>query len=644
MRVGAATGRRRWRRTAGAALPDPYTGWALVLLTCGSAFGRGSVVEQAGPDAAADLVLVADAGDDAALPNDAAPPDDAALAVDAASKVDGAAQGETDASSCGAQGFQTPTGCQSCATLATKLPIALAEAAAPWGACMAHSDCVRMEISVACGGECSFALAQEHTATGKSAVQQSAAGFCGEAAEPCPITCLHDGTPACIDGQCALVDQCDPALVPAGSPCDDGNPCTIGDYCVGTGYCWHAGSLCDDGNVCTDDTCSATGECSYTPSWGSCPTTAPCGLDASCAGGQCIDGGATGWRKALALPASDYWKWLARAPDGSYFIGFSVLESCVYHAFHVDAAGTILWSQPLKCESLSGLMGLADGTALFAGVAKAAVPGHTVISHFNAIGVADQSTEIPVFFVADVEMTPRSAGGYVAAGVGYDVATKSRHAYLARVNADGLLLGVTDLGNTAAKSTALLLAGHGTTYGVLTDITQPDGSTQVRFVRVDDAGVVQINVPLYSIPANYWPRGLIAMTDGFMGIAGNSALNSWTSMAPGSVAFRVTDQGDLVWQESVPVGNLTLRADGNAGLTVGVTDQGTPLELVHIQQISPDGTLIGMTTYHAGQMPMAGGAWDAAGGGSAMFLAPSFPSGDPLDLVHVNPSFMTCVP
>src|SRR5262249_38248064 len=92
-------------------------------------------------------------------------------------------------------------------------------------------------------------------------------------------TCRHDPL-SCDDHNPCTNDVCpgqgsfgfcNPALVPAGTVCDDGSSCTTADACSSSGVCTGnsrpAGFDCDDGNSCTtSDTCDGGSVCAGIPS------------------------------------------------------------------------------------------------------------------------------------------------------------------------------------------------------------------------------------------------------------------------------------------------------------------------------------------------------------------------------------------
>ncbi len=542
--------------------------------------------------------------------------------------------------------FNTPTGCQSCNAIQAELPVALAAAITPFDACTTASDCASVDAFVGCGGNCSFALASAQTSTGADALSQAAIGWCGGGGwgYGCPINCPQDGKPACVQGHCKLVGICDPQVAPTGSACDDGDACTSGDVCTGPGKCAGTTVNCDDGNICTAETCLKDTGCHYAPTSGACPSSVACSLGGSCSAGKCVDGGATGWTVTLPKPESGLIGALTQMADGSYVIAHTVLNQPIVRAIHVDAAGKVLWDNAnVATGSASDVRGLADGTVLVAGHA---VPtkwpdGKALLWHLDATGKLLQTTEVPQSLADNVRLAVRPEGGAVVTGSFQPALANTWNAFVARVDASGALLGKTDLGEVANYGYQVLSAAHAGSIGVLTSKATPDGLTDVRFVRLNDAGVVQVDVPVLPAPTNDSPTALLALSDGFLGAMATMDYQKNGDKVPGAVVFRLNDAGAVVWQKPLTLMGAWLVPVGTGALVGGWTDGGSVLAVMHVQQLSADGVLTGDVTL-PGSVLGNGAIWLAAAMDGEALFATATGSGGPVKLVRVTAAGSGC--
>jgi hypothetical protein len=118
------------------------------------------------------------------------------------------------------------------------------------------------------------------------------AGLCHGAPAPgCTTDAQCDAGDPCAVGSCDPASaQCRVAIVPDGTPCDDGRPDTAGDACV-NGVCVGAGLACDDANACTTDSYDpATGTCVHVlaPDGTPCSDGDPCTWADVCHAGVCL--------------------------------------------------------------------------------------------------------------------------------------------------------------------------------------------------------------------------------------------------------------------------------------------------------------------------------------------------------------------
>ncbi len=546
---------------------------------------------------------------------------------------------------CTAGEFTTPSGCQSCSAIQTELPVALAAAVTPFDACGTASDCTTVDAFVGCGGSCPFALAGDQTPTGANALSQVAVGWCG-GGFACGINCPEDGTPACVQGHCKLVGICDPQVAPTGSACDDGDACTSGDTCTGPGTCTGTTVNCDDGNACTAETCLKASGCHTAPIVGACTSGVACSLGGACNAGICVDSGATGWTVTLPKPESGLDGALTRLADGSYVIAHTVLNQAIVRVIHVDAAGQVLWDNAnVAAGYASDVRGLADGSVLVAGNVPAGQwpDGKAALWHLDATGKLAQTTEIPVSFAGNVRLALRPEGGAVVTGSFQPALVNAWNAFVARVDAAGALLGKTDLGEVGNYGYQIFPAAHAGSIGILTSQATADGLTDARFVRLDAAGVVQVDVPVLPAPTNDSPTGILALPDGFLGAMATMDYQKSGDKLPGAIVFRLNDAGAVVWQKSLALMGAWLAPEGTGARLAGWTDGGSAQAVMHVQQVTADGVLTGDLTA-PGSALGNGAIWLASvADGSALF-ATATGSGGPVKLVHVSAPGTVCVP
>ncbi len=548
---------------------------------------------------------------------------------------------------CSVGQYATPSGCQTCAVIEKELPIALAAALTPLDGCSSDAECVTLPMSNFCNSSCSVALPAAQTQTGHGLLGQMSQQWCGNwGGLGCYVPCAQTGKPACVQGHCRLVGVCDPQVTQNGSPCDDGDACTTGDACTGPGKCAGKPSVCDDDNPCTLDGCTKASGCNFTPVSGSCASDVACSLGGTCKQGQCVDSGSKGWQVTLPKPDSDLQGALTRLTDGSFVVVHRVLGKLDVRAIHVDAQGKVLWDNPTVAQGvISDVRGLADGEVMLAGHGGGpmAVDLKAVLWRLDAQGKLKQTVEVPAPGANSMHLALRPEGGFVLAG-----ATTPKpnewHAWVARLDSSGKLLGTLDLGpasDAASQTHVAARTGATAVWTTIEGLPLPSVGSQsdLRFVRLDANGAIAVDATVLPAPTYDRSGGVIALADGWLASA-------WTTdylkgKEGGGLLVRLNDTGQVVWQKAGPTLGGWLIADGAGGLAVSLENVGSPAGVWHVWQVDGAGTLTGDL-----QVPDSllgnGAKWVApTGDGGALFAAVTG-SGAPVKLLRVVPKGVGC--
>ncbi|MCB9738539.1 MAG: hypothetical protein H6747_04665 [Deltaproteobacteria bacterium] len=540
--------------------------------------------------------------------------------------------------------YSTPTGCEKCSAIAKVLPLAVSETMAPWTACGVDADCTTVSSSVPCSYDCKMAAAKLHLQAANKALGAMTGEWCTGYGNGCALPCVQNGSPRCVLGQCRLATPCDPTIEPNGTPCNDDDACTEDDACVSAGTCAGKPVDCDDDNPCTAESCSKGSGCQHEPLKGNCDAGVACSLGGTCDGATCKDSGAKGWTEQYPAPIPSTELGLDRLADGTFVVAHTVKTAPEVRLLRIDGSGKVVWDLPkFALGHANDVVGLADGGIAVSGTDDSPKTQYAKVWRTDAAGSLQWSLEIAAPSGRTVRIAARPEGGVVVAGAKMPAANEW-HAWVARVDATGALLGTLDLGQAPNYAGLTHVAARVGTTAVLT--TQAGAAiaegpqSDIRFVRLDNAGKKVVDVAILPGPLNDFPRDLLSVEGGWLGAATRIAYGKGSKSADGLIV-RVDDAGKVVWSKAATDHGLWLVRDGDSFVTGGVEAANWAFGTLHVRHFDGSGAITGDVTAPAPSVGSNVIALAATGDHGALFVSAPYNS-EPLRAVRLLPPTASC--